>query len=101
LAVKERVTSRSLLMTPEGLLKGWRDNRTGETILVDENEDQLIPIAFSAIHVMDPAVFKLFPDEKRFPIIPFYLDLARIRPINLYRHDQDSWSDMGKLESYA
>ena len=101
LAVKERVTSRSLLMNHEGLLKGWRDNRTGETILAGENEDQLIPIAFSAIHVMDPEVFKLFPDEKRFPIIPFYLDLARIRPINLYRHDQDSWSDMGKLESFA
>ena len=101
LAVKERVTSRSLLMNHEGLLKGWRDNRSGETILVGENEDQLIPIAFSAIHVVDPAVFNLFPDEKRFPIIPFYLDLARIRSINLYRHDQDSWSDMGKLESYA
>ena len=101
LAVKERVTSRSLLMNHEGLLKGWRDNRTGETILVGDNEDQLIPIAFSAIHVMDPEVFKLFPDKKRFPIMPFYLDLARIRPINLYRHDQDSWSDMGKLESFA
>ena len=101
LAVKERVTSRSLLMNHDGLLKGWRDNRSGEAILVGENEDQLTPIAFSAIHVMDPEVFKLFPDKKRFPIMPFYLDLARIRPINLYRHDPDSWSDMGKLESFA
>ena len=101
LAVKERVTSRSLLMNQEGLLKGWRDNRTGETILVDKSEGQLIPIAFSAIHVMDPAVFKLFPAEKRFAIMPFYLDLARSRPVNLFRHDQDSWTDMGKLESYA
>ncbi len=101
LAVKERVTSRSLLMSQDGLLKGWRDNRSGETILVDESEGQLIPIAFSAIHVMDPAVFKLFPAAKQFSIMPFYLDLARSRPINLYRHDQDSWTDMGRLESYA
>jgi NDP-sugar pyrophosphorylase family protein len=101
LAVKERVTSRSLLMNNEGFLKGWRDNRNGETILVEEEVDRLTPIAFSAIHVMDPAVFELFPDKKRFAIMPFYLDLARSRPVYLYRHDQDSWSDMGKLESYA
>ena len=101
LAVKERVTTRSLLMNRAGLLKGWRDNRTGETILVEESEEQLIPIAFSGIYVMDPAVLKLFPDEKIFPIIPFYLELAKTRPVNLYRHDQDSWTDMGRLEAYS
>jgi len=101
LAVKDRVTSRSLLMNQDGLLKGWRDNRSGETILVDSNEKNLIPIAFSAIHVMDPAILGLFPDEKRFPITPFYLELAKTRPINLYRHDQDEWTDMGRLESYT
>jgi len=96
LAVKERVTTRSLLMNSDGLLKGWRDNRNGETILVEESREALTPIAFSAIHVMDPEVFELFPEEKRFSIMPFYLDLARTRPVNLYRHDQDSWIDMGK-----
>ena len=101
LAVKERVTSRSLLMNSEGFLKGWRDNRTGETILVDQSPDELTPIAFSAIHVMEPEVLQLFPAEKRFPLMPFYLDLARTRPVFLYRHDEDDWTDMGKLESYA
>jgi len=101
LAVKERVTTRSLLMNKEGFLKGWRDNRSGETILTDAPADGLMPIAFSAIHIMDPEVFKLFPEEKRFPLMPFYLDLALIHPVNLYRHDRDSWADMGKLESYT
>jgi len=96
LAVKERVTTRSLLMSSDGLLKGWRDNRNGETIMVDESKEELIPIAFSAIHVMDPAVFNFFPAEKRFSIMPFYLDLARSRPVNLYRHEGDTWIDMGK-----
>ena len=96
LAIKERETTRSLLMSSDGLLKGWRDNRNGETIMVGESKEELIPIAFSAIHMMDPAVFKLFPAEKRFPIMPFYLDLARIRPVNLYRHEGDTWIDMGK-----
>ncbi len=88
-------------MNRTGLLKGWRDNRSGETILVDESEGQLIPIAFSAIYIMDPAVFKMVPAERRFPIMPFFLDLARSKPIHLYRHDQDSWTDMGKLEAYS
>ena len=101
LAVKERETSRSLLMNREGLLKGWRDNRSGETILVDPGQEELIPIAFSAVQVLDPEVFSLFPQQKKFPLMPFYLELARNHPIFLYRHDKDSWTDMGKLESYA
>ena len=101
LAVKERVTTRSLLMDEEGLLKGWRDNRTGETILTGSSADGLVPIAFSAIHIMDPKVFTLFPKEKRFPLMPFYLDLALSYPVNLFRHDRDNWADMGKMESYT
>jgi len=101
LAVKERVTSRSLLMDHESKLKGWRDNRTGETILCGQTAEGLIPIAFSAIHIMDPQLFKYFPPEKRFPLMPFYLELAKTHPVHLYRHDRDSWTDMGKLESYS
>ena len=101
LAVKERVTSRSLLMNREGFLKGWRDNRSGETILVDREKEELFPIAFSAIQVLDPEVFSLFPTEKSFPLMPFYLELAKTHPVFLHRHDRDTWTDMGKLESYA
>ena len=101
LAVKERVTSRSLLMNREGYLKGWRDNRTGETILMDEQEGLLAPIAFSAIYVLDPEIFTLFPEEKRFPIMPFFLELAKSRDIRLYRHDRDLWVDLGKREGYS
>ena len=100
MAVKERVTTRSLLMNSDRFLKGWRDNRTGETILVDQRNEELYPIAFSAIHVMDPKLFSLFPEEKKFPLMPFYLQLARTHPVFLYRHDGDSWADMGKMESY-
>jgi NDP-sugar pyrophosphorylase family protein len=101
MAVKERVTSRSLLMDKENRLKGWRDNRSGEMILCGASGEGLLPIAFSAIHIMDPEIFAFFPREKRFPIMPFYLELARTKHIHLYRHDRDSWTDMGKLESYS
>lgn len=101
LAVKERVTTRSLLMDEKGLLKGWRDNRTGETILTDRDPRELIPIAFSAIYVLNPEIVELFPEEKRFPVVPFFLELAGSRDILLHRHDRDEWVDLGKLESYA
>ena len=101
MAVKERVTTRSLLMNEEGFLKGWRDNRSGETILVADSDAGLNPISFSAIHIMEPAIFKLFPPDKCFPIMPFYLKLARKELIFMFRHDQDTWMDMGMLESYS
>lgn len=100
MAVKERETSRSLLMNQEHLLKGWRDNRNGETILVDDKAEDLLPIAFSCVHVMNPEIFSLFPADKKFSITPFYLELARKRGVNLYRHDDDYWIDMGRLDSY-
>lgn len=100
MAVKDRETSRSLLMNQEHLLKGWRDNRNGETILVDDKAEDLLPIAFSCVHVMNPEIFSLFPAEKKFSITPFYLELARKRGVNLYRHDDDYWIDMGRLDSY-
>ena len=101
LAVKERVTSRSLLMNREGFLKGWRDNRSGKTIMVDPEMVDLFPIAFSAIQVLDPKVFSLFPTQLSFPLMPFYMELAKTHPVYLHRHDRDTWTDMGKLESYA
>ncbi len=101
MAVKPRVTTRSLLMNEASCLKGWHDNRTGESILCDGDATGLQPIAFSAIHVMNPSIFEFFPKEERWPIMPFYLELARTHPVNLYRHDGDEWMDMGKLESYA
>ena len=101
MAVKQRVTTRSLLINEAGYLKGWKDNRSGEMILVDNSAAGLSPIAFSAIHVMDPKIFKLFPSEKRFPIMPFYLELAKKESIFMYRHDADEWLDMGKLEAYS
>ena len=101
MAVKERVTSRSLLMDGKGFLQGWRDNRSGETILCGSSAEGLSPIAFSAIHIMDPRVFEYFPEEKCFSVMPFYLELAKKQAVKLYRHDRDTWTDMGKLESYS
>jgi MurNAc alpha-1-phosphate uridylyltransferase len=101
LAVRDRVTSRSLLMDAAGTLRGWRDNRTGHTVMIRNRTEPLKPIAFSGVQVIDPALFAYFPPENRFSIIPFYLELAEKQPVHLYRHDRDEWIDMGRKESYT
>ena len=98
MAVKARVTSRSLLMGRDRSLVGWRDNRTGDQILIQENIPYS-PIAFSAIHMLSPEIFGLFGDDEVFSIIDIYLKPNPNKKILLFRHDHDQWMDMGKLES--
>jgi len=95
LAVKERLTTRCLLMGPDNRLSGWRDNRSGEETIIRESSS-LIPIAFSGMYILDPSIFNLFGDSDRFSIIDTFLDLGAEHDILLYRHDKDDWMDMGK-----
>ncbi len=99
LAVKERQTSRSLLSDSDNILCGWRNNTSGETI-ISRKKKELFPVAFSGIYILDPSLIHAFKKSGSFPIIPEFLNLARDHDIGLYRHDQDSWKDMGKPGSY-
>jgi NDP-sugar pyrophosphorylase family protein len=99
LAVKERTTSRSLLINKEGELSGWHNNQTGETIISNGREADLVPIAFSAIHVMDPAIFPLIKETGKFSIMDTYLRLASTHKIQTFRHDNDFWFDIGRIEN--
>jgi len=99
LAVKQRDTSRSLLINNGGLLCGWKNNQTGETKLPVENAGTLSPIAFSALHIMNPAIFPLITETGKFSLTDVYLRLARDQKIMTYRHDNDFWFDMGRTET--
>jgi NDP-sugar pyrophosphorylase family protein len=97
LAVKDRRTSRSLLINKDHELCGWKNNQSGETIIVKKPEEELIPIAFSAIHVISPEIFPLISEQGVFSIRDVYLRLARVHPILTWRHDQDLWFDVGNI----
>ncbi len=99
LAVKHRETSRSLLMDENQVLCGWRDNRGGEEIIA-RNKENLSPIAFSGIYVLNPEIFGYFEKSGAFPVMPELLQIAAYKDIWLYRSDRSSWADMGKPESY-
>lgn len=99
LAIKDRKTSRSLLINKNGELSGWRNNQTGQTIIARGDEADLISMPFSAIHVMDPKIFPLITETGKFSIMDTYLRLAKSHIIQTYRHDNDFWFDIGRIEN--
>lgn len=100
LAVKDRTTSRSLLVNKDGHLRGWRNNKTGETKFCREDEN-FTPIAFHGIQMIEPVIFKYMTETGVFSMTDVYLRLAREHTINTYRKDNDLWMDMGTTENLA
>lgn len=97
LAVRERPTSRYLLWNEESRLCGWTNITTGEVKMALETAQPLNRLAFSGIHVIDPAIFPLMQDDGPFSIIQTYLSLAGNHTISGFRHDETMWMDLGKI----
>lgn len=99
LAVKDRETTRNLLFDHDSLLRGWRNNSTGETILTDQSKD-LRALAFSGIHIIDPKIFQYLPEHIPFSMTEAYLDLASKHRILAYDHSSDEWIDMAHPSNF-
>ena len=85
LVVSNRDCSRRFLFNGEGILRGWENTKTGEHKLPCEEKENLIPSAFSGIHVVDPSIFRLHQQHGAFSIVDVYLSLCAkytIRAIN-------------------
>lgn len=101
LAVKQRESSRDLLFDTDYRLCGWHHNSTGETRMIKE-EEPAFRLAFSAVHIINPALFGLITERGRFSIIDVYLRLAITQKITGFEHNQSAWfecGNAGKLES--
>lgn len=100
LAVKNRKTSRYLLFDRQMTMKGWENIKSGEKIIPGgiNAEQELLPLAFSGIHVISPKIFDLFEEVGTFSIIKTYLRLCSDHRINAFRHDEGLWIDAGKPE---
>ena len=79
LVVSERKTSRYLLFDENNRLKGWLNEKTGETRspFPDFNSDRHARLAFSGIHVLNPSILRHMQDfPEKFSIIDFYLSVC-------------------------
>jgi MurNAc alpha-1-phosphate uridylyltransferase len=97
LAVSNRSSSRYFLFNQEHLLCGWQNIKTKEIKITRPTlESDLIPLAFSGIHVLQPAIFDLMPEQDIFSITDTYIQLAADHPIVAFNHDQSFWLDLGR-----
>jgi len=101
LAVQERAASRYLLFDAEGL-QGRLNVRSGEREETRELRGPLERLAFTGVHVVEPAVFDRMTERGAFSIIDCYLRLAgegaRIRA---YDVGETEWYEIGTPERLA
>lgn len=100
LAVRNRKSSRVLLFDDDDLLRGWRNNVTGELKLplTISQPEKLQPLAFSGIQVINQELPGLLTETGKFSMIDVYLRLSITHAVRAYRHNEDYWTDVGKIE---
>jgi NDP-sugar pyrophosphorylase family protein len=100
LAVKKRKSSRDFLFDRNYSLSGWYNNVTGESRTIKDVIDP-IKIAFSTIHIIDPAIFDLVTERGKFSIIDLYLRLAVDHLITGFEHNKNAWHECGRFENLS
>ncbi len=103
LAVQDRKTSRHLLFDrlDDQLQLGGRQTGDGQPEYVRDARN-LIPLAFSGIHVVSPRFLSMMTEDGVFSIIDTYLRLAHQgERISGFRADEYYWRDLGKPENVA
>ena len=102
LVVRDRQTQRYFKFNQEKRLVGWINKKTDEIkVSVPCDFGEATSMAFSGIHIISPEILKLMPDEKRFSITDWYLDLAKNHFIQGYFDNSGLWMDVGKPEQLA
>jgi NDP-sugar pyrophosphorylase family protein len=97
LAVQSRPSARQLLFGRDGLLRG-RESPEGVEWAKGPRSD-VERLAFTGIHVIDPAIFPRMTETGAFPIARTYLRLAGEGEwIAAYRADGRYWQDIGSPE---
>ncbi len=98
LAVRDRESSRYLLFNSENILCGWKNVKTNE-IVSFANIESLKEFAFSGIHIIDPKIFTLMPNDEIFSMIDLYLNIMKNNDVNAYIDNESFWMDVGNPES--
>jgi len=100
LAVKQRPSTREFLFDDQDDLCGWINHITGEMRL-SRPTGHYHPIAFSTIHVIDPALFNLVTEKGAFSMTDLYLRLAAEHTIKGFEHNASLWFECGRVENLS
>jgi NDP-sugar pyrophosphorylase family protein len=96
LAVRKRESGRYLLFNSVNILCGWKNVKTNKTIRSVKIK-LLKEFAFSGIHIIDPKIFSLMPNDKVFSMIDLYLKVMKSKNIYGYVDKDSFWMDVGNL----
>ncbi len=99
LAVKKRNSTRDFLIDEKNLICGWRNNLTGQEIIVKNANSKLTSYGFSVVHVINPQIFDLITETGAFTMTSLYLRLIKDNTIIAYPHNRDKWFELGRLEN--
>lgn len=99
LAVSDRNSSRKLYFNDKNELKGWRNLKTEEEIKAVDSLDDLNDLAFSGIHVINPALFNKITETGKFSIMKVYMNLMKTESIIGFDHSGGILIDVGRPES--
>ncbi len=97
--VSDRPTQRYFLFDDD-LLVGWTNLATGQvrSPWPGIDPDQCTRLAFSGIHLIDPAIFPLMrPWPEKFSIVDFYLEVCRTHAVRAAVMPGLVLHDVGKL----
>ncbi len=95
LAVRTRETSRYFLFNDKNRLCGWENKKSGEKRISMKCEE-LHPLAFSGIQILQPEIFSLMIETGRFSLTDLYIRLASDHLIKGYMDNSLEWRDIGK-----
>lgn len=98
LAVRHRPGNRFYLIDKSGIIRGWRNNATGDQILTTSSTEGLSEIAFSGMHIVEPEIFN-YMDEGVYTMTNLYLKLAAEHNIYTLPDDSGYWGDIGTPQS--
>ncbi|MFA6125983.1 MAG: sugar phosphate nucleotidyltransferase [Bacteroidales bacterium] len=101
LAVKDRPTTRNLIIDGSGRLCGWEFPDKKLSILTKENRKGLKTTAFSGIYVFSSQLLAKFPEERVFGFIPWILDLAAMEKIMTWDQSPAFWYEAGRTDSIS
>ncbi len=99
MAVKDRPTTRSLLVDGNGRLCGWEYPEKKICIITRDNRKGLGATAFSGIYVFSPGLLAKLPDQRVFGLMPWLLDLAASEKILTWDQGAAFWYEAGRIAS--
>jgi len=99
LMVKQRPSTRYLLLGKNGELVGWENPDLRIRMLTGTASQVRSQVAFSGIYCLSESILSAFPDEDVFGLIPWILTISNKYKIGTWDQGHSFWYEVGRPDS--